>query len=291
MARSNCACPADAHNGGVNRSHRQNLADPGVSNFLMTAAVRCQTQQPQPPDDSVGEEPETAVAAIPLTPPGPLVQGKVYRVFVLDDHPLFRFGLKRLIDAQPDLEVCGEAQNAVTGLDEVLKANPDLITVDISLNESTNGIEFVKNIRAHLDVARILVISMHDEAIYALRALRAGAQGYLMKQEAIVRAVDAIRTVAGGGIFLSELMRQQVLVNLANGSGPNRSPIDSLSDRELEVLHLSGQGLTPREIANQLGISVKTVETHRMRVREKLNLATSAELVRFAIAWSGQGPV
>lgn len=212
-----------------------------------------------------------------------------FKVFVLDDHPLFRFGLKRLINAQPDLIVCGEAQDAVTGLDEAMRLRPDLITVDISLNESTNGIEFVKNIRTHLQNARILVLSMHDESIYALRALRAGAQGYLMKQEVLTRVVEAVRTVAAGGIFLSEVLRQQVLVNLANGNSANKSPIDSLSDRELEVLQLSGQGQTPREIASQLGISVKTVETHRMRVREKLNLASSAALMRFAIAWSGQG--
>jgi len=212
-----------------------------------------------------------------------------YRVFILDDHPLFRFGLKRLINSQPDLVVCGEAHNAVEGLDEALRLNPDLITVDISLNDSTNGIEFVKNIRAHLETARILVVSMHDESIYALRALRAGAQGYLMKEEVLGRVAEAIRTVAAGGIFLSDTMRQQVLVNLANGNSANRSPIDSLSDRELEVLQLSGQGQTPREIATQLGISVKTVETHRMRVREKLNLTNSAELMRFAIAWNGKG--
>jgi len=212
-----------------------------------------------------------------------------YRVFILDDHPLFRFGLKRLINSQPDLVVCGEAHNAVEGLDEALRLNPDLITVDISLNDSTNGIEFVKNIRAHLETARILMVSMHDESIYALRALRAGAQGYLMKEEVLGRVAEALRTVAAGGIFLSDTMRQQVLVNLANGNSANRSPIDSLSDRELEVLQLSGQGQTPREIATQLGISVKTVETHRMRVREKLNLTNSAELMRFAIAWNGQG--
>jgi DNA-binding NarL/FixJ family response regulator len=222
-------------------------------------------------------------------PPQPAGAGtKKCRVFVLDDHPLFRFGLKRLINAQPDLVVCGEAQNAAEGLDEALKLNPDLITVDISLNESTNGIEFVKNIRAHLENARILVLSMHDESIYALRALRAGAQGYLMKEEVLARVVEAIRTVAGGGIFLSESLRQQVLTNLANGNTANQSPIDTLSDRELEVLQLSGKGQTPREIANQLSISVKTVETHRMRVREKMNFSSSAELVRFAIAWTGE---
>ncbi len=221
--------------------------------------------------------------------PPPVPGGPQCRVFVLDDHPLFRFGLKRLINSQPDMTVCGEAQNAVSGMDEAIRLNPDLITVDISLSESTNGIEFVKNIRTHLENVRILVLSMHDESVYALRALRAGAQGYLMKEEVLVRVVEAIRTVAGGGIFLSEPLRQQVLVNLAHGNTANRSPIDTLSDRELEVLQLSGQGQTPREIANQLGISVKTVETHRMRIREKLNLANSAELMRFAIAWSGQG--
>jgi len=237
--------------------------------------------QPNPPDESEVLFTEGAL---------PPIAGKAgpFRVFILDDHPLFRFGLKRLIDAQPDMTVCGEAQDAVEGLDEALRMAPDIITVDISLNDSANGIEFVKNVRAHLQATRILVLSMHDESVYALRSLRAGAQGYLMKEEVLARVVEAIRTVASGGVFLSETLRQQVLVNLASGGSGSRSPIDSLSDRELEVLQLSGQGLTPREIATQLGISVKTVETHRMRIREKLNLASSAELMRFAIAWSGE---
>jgi DNA-binding NarL/FixJ family response regulator len=211
-----------------------------------------------------------------------------WRVFLLDDHPLFRFGLKRLLDGQADLTVCGEARNAIEGLDEALKLKPDLIIADVSLNQSTNGIEFVKNIRSHLADARILMLSMHDESIYALRALRAGAQGYLMKEEVLSRVADAVRTVLNGGIFLSESVRQQVLMNLASGRPANRSPIDTLSDRELEVLQLSGEGLAPREIASQLSISVKTVETHRVRVREKLNLANSAELMRFAIGWCGK---
>jgi len=255
----------------------------------MNAPLHSHSSQHQPPDPDHrdGQELEEASQAMPAAPGQNGVRR--YRVFILDDHPLFRFGLKRLINSQPDLVVCGEAHNAVEGLDEALRLNPDLITVDISLNDSTNGIEFVKNIRAHLETARILVVSMHDESIYALRALRAGAQGYLMKEEVLGRVAEAIRTVAAGGIFLSDTMRQQVLVNLANGNSANRSPIDSLSDRELEVLQLSGQGQTPREIATQLGISVKTVETHRMRVREKLNLTNSAELMRFAIAWNGQG--
>jgi len=226
---------------------------------------------------------ETKDRSIP--PSGP--DGK-YRVFVLDDHPLFRFGLRRLVDTQSDMIVCGEAQNAVEGLDEAVRLNPDLITVDISLNESMNGIEFVKNVRAHLQMTRILVLSVYNESLYALRALRAGAQGYLMKEEVLDRVVEALRTVASGKIFMSESLRQQVLVNLSTGNGMSRSPIDTLSDRELEVLQLSGQGQTPREIANQLGISVKTVESHRMRVREKLNMGSSAELLRFAIAWSGE---
>lgn len=235
-------------------------------------------RQPGRPEEGVlppAQDPETGAR-------------RKHRILVLDDHPLFRFGLKRLINAQPDLEVCGEAGNAVAGLDEALRLKPDMITVDISLNESTNGIEFVKNIRAHLATARILVLSMHDESIYAVRALRAGAQGYLMKEEVLARAVEAIRTVAAGGVYLSEPLRQQILVSLANGNPAHRASVDTLSDRELEVLQLSGQARTPREIANQLGISVKTVETHRMRIRRKLNLAGSAELNRFAIEWCRQ---
>jgi DNA-binding NarL/FixJ family response regulator len=223
------------------------------------------------------------------SPPPAGGRGAECRVFVVDDHPLFRYGLRRLIESEPGLSVCGEAQNAIEGLDEALHLKPDLITVDVSLNESTNGIEFVKNIRAQLQNSRVLVISMHDESIYALRALRAGAQGYLMKDETLNHVTEAIRTVVTGGIYLSDPLRQRVLESLTNGNGHGGSPIDALSDRELEVLQLSGQGQTPREIATQLGISVKTVETHRMRVREKLNLGSSAELMRFAIAWSGEG--
>ena len=245
----------------------------------MSQSKKSQSNIPAASEEKI----EAAEGSIP-----PAAPGRKYRVFILDDHPLFRFGLKRLIDSQPDMMVCGEAQNAIAGLDEAVKLNPDLITVDISLSESMNGIEFVKNVRAHLGAARILVISVYDESLYALRALRAGAQGYLMKEEVLDRVVEAIRAVAGGGIFMSEVLRQQVLVNLANGDGASQSPIDTLSDRELEVLQLSGQGQTPREIANQLGISVKTVESHRMRVREKLNMSNSAELLRFAIAWSGE---
>ncbi|MGA3171901.1 MAG: response regulator transcription factor [Chthoniobacteraceae bacterium] len=247
--------------------------------------MKPQFRSPSRQPTDAGEE---VILTTGAPPPAAGDNGKC-RVFLLDDHPLFRFGLRRLIDAQPDMTVCGEARDAVEALDEALNLKPDLITVDISLNQSMNGIEFVKNVRTHLRKARILVLSMHDESVYALRALRAGAQGYLMKQEVLARAIEAIRTVAGGGIFLSESLRQQVLVNLANGNSAEASPIDALSDRELEVLQLSGQGQTPREIATQLGISIKTVETHRMRIRQKLKLANSAELMRFAIAWSGEG--
>jgi len=212
--------------------------------------------------------------------------GRQWRVFLLDDHPLFRFGLRRLLERQPHLTVCGEARNAVEGLAEVLRLKPDLIIVDVSLNESANGIEFVKNIRAHLGDARIMMLSMHDESVYALRAVRAGAQGYLMKEEVLERVVEAVRTVMDGGVYLSAGIRRGVIEEMANGGSPGHSAIDTLSDRELEVLQLSGEGLAPREIAARLGISVKTVESHRMRVREKLNLANSAELMRFAVGWS-----
>jgi len=143
----------------------------------MTAPVNAQNHPSNGAPTGPPKEAEDEALMIPLDTGRNNGNGKTYRVFILDDHPLFRFGLKRLINAQPDLTVCGEAQNAVAGLDEVLKLNPDLITVDISLNESTNGIEFVKNIRAHLENTRILVVSMHDESIYALRALRAGPRG------------------------------------------------------------------------------------------------------------------
>lgn len=198
---------------------------------------------------------------------------------------MVRHGLKQLINAEPDLEVCAEMSDAKKGLDAALRLKPDLVCVDISLKGSGNGIDFIKNIKAQLHKTRTLVVSMHSEALYAFRALRAGARGYVMKEEATSQVVKAVQVVTNGGIYLSERLRQQVLLNLVQGDGLSGCPVDILSDRELEILQLIGDGMTVREIAGQLKISLKTVETHRANIRDKLNLSNSRELAHFALLW------
>ena len=210
------------------------------------------------------------------------------RLVLIEDHPLFRHGLAKLINSQHDMTICGEAANAATGLNEVLRLKPDLVVVDITLNNSANGIEFIKNLRAQLPTTKVVVISMHDESVYAVRALRAGAKGYIMKKEPADRCVEGIRKVMAGDVHLSEKLRQQALVEFAQGTTGRGSVVDVLSDRELEIFQLCGRRLMPREIAEQLKISVKTVETHRSHVREKLKLEDGGELTRFAISWTEQ---
>jgi DNA-binding NarL/FixJ family response regulator len=206
------------------------------------------------------------------------------RVLIVDDHPLVRRGLTDLINAEPDLGVCGEAEDAAGGL-ERLATDPDVVIIDISLKKG-DGVELVKQVKACRPDAKILVCSMHDEAIFAPRALRAGATGYISKQEATERIIEAIRRVLGGELFLSGRMTTRFLGDRAQ-SGPRRQPLadDRLSDRELAVYELIGQGCTTRAIAGKLGISIKTVETHREHIKAKLNLANSAELSRHAVLW------
>lgn len=210
------------------------------------------------------------------------------RIFIVDDHPLFRLGIRQLINFESDLIVCGEASNAEQAIREVPVLKPDLVAVDISLNDSANGIDVIKQLKALLPEMRVLVVSMHDESLYALRALRAGARGYVMKREALDSVLDAMRAVLRGEVYLSDALRQHVISKVIVGVNEERSLVDMLTDREMEIFRLIGSGLTPRQMANQLGISLKTVETHRMHLKEKFNFATSAELARFAVTWVNQ---
>jgi len=208
------------------------------------------------------------------------------RIVIVDDHPLFRKGLEQLIHSDGAFAVCGEAGNAAESMDVIRKLNPDLAIVDLSL-PGANGIELIKNIRAEFPNLPILVLSMHDESLYGLRALRAGANGYVMKHEAMANVVQAIREVFSGRPYLSPAMAAQVITKFAKKSSEGESDaVDRLSDRELEILELIGKGTEVRQIANLLHLSPKTVETHRAHIKEKLQLKNAREVARFAVQWT-----
>lgn len=213
-------------------------------------------------------------------------QRRSARIMVVDDHPIVRQGLSQLIGSEPGLEVCGEASDAAEALKLLAETKPDLIIVDISLN-SGNGIELIKQIKVRDENVRMLVSSMHDESLFAERALRAGAMGYINKAETTDKVFDAIHQVLAGKIYLSDRMTDRMLCR-AIGSEEHMtgSPIDSLSDRELEVFELIGQGLTTRQIAAKLHLSPKTVETYRENIKSKLNLNNATELTRHAVQWT-----
>ena len=210
------------------------------------------------------------------------------RIVVVDDHPLFRKGLEELINSGDSFAVCGEAGNAADAMSEIRKLHPDLVIIDISL-PGANGIELIKNVRAEFPKLLILVLSMHDESLYALRSLRAGAQGYVMKQEALGNVVNAIHEVFAGRPYLSPAMSAKLITNFVGAPGEGQaSATDRLSDRELEILELLGKGGEVREIAIALHISPKTVETHRAHIKEKLKLTNARQVTRFAVQWVGQ---
>ena len=209
------------------------------------------------------------------------------RIFIVEDHPIFRLGLSKLISLEHDLVVCGEANNTVQALDALRHTEADAVVVDISL-PGANGMELVKSLRAEHPKLPILILSAHDEKLYALRALRAGASGFLMKRESEHSFVPALRTVLGGKIWVSPSFGQQLIYKIARGADGSGSPLDALTDRELEILHLVGEGKATSQIAESLHLSVKTVECHRLHVKEKLNLQTAGELARFAVEWVSQ---
>lgn len=207
------------------------------------------------------------------------------RILIVDDHPMMRTGLAQLINNEPDLKVTAEADNAGQAINLVTKHKFDLALLDISLPDK-NGLELIKDIRAlHPDLP-LLVVSMHDELIYASRVLRAGGRGYIMKQEGGQKFLHAIRQVLAGKIFVSEKMSTRILENFSGHPTTDASsPVQQLSDREFQVFQLIGHGVGTRAIAEQLHLSVKTVEVHRANIKEKLGLKTATELVRFAVRW------
>lgn len=206
---------------------------------------------------------------------------------IVDDHPLMRQGLAMTLEAEHDLEVTWQASSAEEALDLMDKEKPDVAIIDISL-PGMGGLELIKHWRARDADAKLLVVSRHDESLYAERAIRAGARGYVMKLEAADVIVTAVRRVAAGGIFVSPEINTRLLNNLAAGrSTLSDSPMDLLSDRELEVFELTGSGLSTREISDRLHLSVKTVESYRSRIKDKLNLSSATELLQHAVHWVG----
>jgi DNA-binding NarL/FixJ family response regulator len=206
-------------------------------------------------------------------------------VLVVDDHPLMRQGLALLINQQQDMQVCGEAEEAQAAMHAIAHLHPDIMILDISLT-GPDGLELLKNIRATSPDLPVLILSMHDEAIYAERALRAGANGYIMKQEATEKVLIAVRRILNGEVYLSERMSNKMLQQYIGGAPRMiQSRIASLSDRELEVFRMIGEGRATREIAEDLHLSVKTVETYQAHIKEKLALRSGRELIQHAIQW------
>lgn len=207
------------------------------------------------------------------------------RLLIVDDHPIMRQGLAQLINHEPDLEVCGEAEDALVALDLLPKLKPDLLLADITL-PGKSGIELIKDVQVLAPGLPVLVISMHDEALYAERVLRAGGRGYLMKQEGGRKLIEAIRQVLAGKIYVSDKVSAGILEAFSGRSGENdRSPMGGLTDREFEIFQLIGQGRGTAEIARELHLSPKTVETHRANLKQKLGVRTAPELVREAVRW------
>lgn len=210
---------------------------------------------------------------------------KRYRVLIVDDHPIVRRGLADLIAREPDLEVCGEASDAAEALSQLDTARPDVAVIDMSLRGG-HGLELIGQIKAKDERVKMLVSSMHDELLFAERSLRAGAMGYIPKQEPTENLIEAIREVVRGGVYLTPRMSNRLLHHVVGGKPLDENPITGLSNRELEVFEMIGQGLTTQQIAQRLHLSAKTVETHREKIKGKLNLKNSSELSRRAVQWA-----
>jgi len=213
------------------------------------------------------------------------VTAKKHRVFIVDDHHIVRFGLIQLMKATPDLEVVGEAEDAGTALAGIRQQKPDLAIVDLSLKES-DGIELIEQIRNEIPSVKVLVLSMHEESVLAERALKAGAMGYIMKQEMNENLLQAVQKVLKGQVYVSGEMADRMLHRLVTSRGSEEaSPVDQLSNREFEVFRLLGEGYRIGQVAERLFISVSTAEYHRANIRRKLGISNAAELTRIAVRW------
>lgn len=211
--------------------------------------------------------------------------GSKKRVLIVDDHPVFRAGLSGLINLDATLAVCGEAQDAQEAMRALERLSPDLVLLDMSL-PGKGGLELLKDLRALHPGIPVLIISMHDETLYAERVIRAGGRGYVMKQEGPEKTLAAIHKVLAGGVFVSDKISAQILNAMSGGKTADTSSVSSLTDREFEVYRLLGQGKEPHEIARVLCLSIKTVDTHRAHIRQKLGLRNATELIHHATRWA-----
>jgi DNA-binding NarL/FixJ family response regulator len=224
----------------------------------------------------------------PRSPRGADPAADKSRVYIVDDHAMFRDGLRQLINLEPDLTVCGDAAEAEPAMVEIRELKPDLVIVDISL-AGTSGIDLVKALKRDFEDLPVLVVSMHAESLYGERALRAGAMGYIMKSEPARTMVTAIRKVLGGEVHVSERMASAVVAKFVQGAaGPPPSPLETLSDRELEVFRLLGQEKGTRQIAEEMKVALPTVATFKNRIKEKLSMKNSTEMMLYAIQWFRQ---
>ena len=214
---------------------------------------------------------------------------RVTRILIVDDHPVMREGLEGLLAQQPDMQVCGQAENTAKALQEIQRAKPDTIVLDLTLG-AEDGVDLVVKLRKDYPEVRILILSMHDELLYAERLLSMGVHGYIMKQEASSEFLRALRKVSAGDVYVSQAVNARLLEQISRSRprGTNVSGMDTLTAREREVLSLTGRGSTTREISQALSMSEKTVDSHRRNIREKLGLHTSSELLRYAFRWVGE---
>ncbi|MCW7752964.1 response regulator transcription factor [Desulfobotulus sp. H1] len=211
------------------------------------------------------------------------------RILIVDDHPVFRKGLAQLINEEKDMEVCGEAEDVDTAQQKLVRLDPDMVIIDITLKDKS-GLELLAEVQTARPGLPTLIISMHDESLYAERAFRLGAMGYIMKGEMSDTVIQAIRQVLSGRIYASDTMVSRMVGRLTRKTDPASHPVESLSDRELEVFQLMGKGFQRKEIADLLGISVKTVGSYRETIKKKLNVCTSGALMREALDWRRRFP-
>ena len=209
------------------------------------------------------------------------------RILIVDDHAIVRLGMRHLIAAEPDLSICGEAETAEQAMGLARTTTPDLAVVDLSLG-ATTGLELVRDLVEAFPALPVLVLSMHDEALYAERALRAGARGYIMKKGAAEGLIGAIRQVLAGRVYASEHVSQELLESLQDSTSARGGPLAGLTDRELEVFEMIGRGQSTAGIADQLHVSIKTIETYRSNIKTKLKLKDAAALVRYAVSWTAR---
>src|ERR1700682_383313 len=246
------------------------------------------------------QTPKTSVHAPPIRPkpqpsnvsPGPQVDDwehgppEVIRILVVDDHPLFRHGLVQLLSSDEGFSVCGESSSAPEALSLIRKLQPHLVIADVGL-KGPSGLELTKSIRAEFPRMPVLILSMHDEPTYAVRSLRAGANGYVTKQDALGSVLIAVREVIAGRVYLSPSMASEVISSVVLGKQqPDADPAGNLTDRELEILERIGKGEEVKAIAKALNLSPKTVETHRAHIKEKLNLPNARQVARYAVQWA-----